>query len=86
MEERPDGADGVADAAWLRVRALADRVVQMENAIAEMVDPDPDTLAKLDRARYKAARAAERASLADALSDHMETIRSHQRNGSPSNT
>lgn len=85
MEERPDGPDGVADAAWMRVRALADRVAALEDAVAEMVDPDPDTLARLDRARLKASRAAERASLADALSDHLDEIRSHRRNSSSSN-
>lgn len=48
----------------------------MEEAVAEMVDPDPDTLARLDRARLKAARAANRASLADALADHLDQVRS----------
>lgn len=78
MDDQVDGADGVADQAWTRVRALADKVAQLEAAAAEMVDPDPDTLARLDRARYKAAKAAQRASLADALSDHLEEIRSRR--------
>jgi hypothetical protein len=78
VDDRADGADGVADAAWTRVRALAEKVARLEEAAAEMVDPDPDTLAKLDRARYKAARAAERASLADGLADHLQDIRSRR--------
>lgn len=68
----------MADQAWTRVRVLADKVAQLEAAAAEMVDPDPDTLARLDRARYKAAKAAQRASLADALSDHLEEIRTRR--------
>ncbi len=78
MDDRADGADGIADAAWTRVRALADKVAQLEAAAAEMVDPDPDTLARLDRARLKAARAAQRASLADALADDLGDIRSRR--------
>ena len=82
MEDETQGADGVADAQWTRVRTLADRVTQLEEAVAEMVDPDADTLARLDRARVKAARAAERASLADALADHLDEIRASRRRGS----
>lgn len=78
VDDRADGADGVADDAWTRVRALAEKVARLEEAAAEMVDPDPDTLAKLDRARYKAAKAAQRASLADALADHLDDIRSRR--------
>ncbi len=74
MIERADGADGVADEAWTRVRALADKVARLEAAVAEMVDPDPDVLARLDRARLKAAKAAQRATLADALADHLDGI------------
>lgn len=73
-----EGADGVADAAWARVRSLADKVARLEEAVAEMPDPDPDTLARLDRARLKAARAAQRASLADALADHLGDIRARR--------
>lgn len=80
MTDRADGADGVADQAWTRVRALAEKVAQLETAAAEMVDPDPDTLARLDRARLKAARAAQRASLADALADDLDGIRSRRSN------
>ncbi len=78
--DRAEGADGVANEAWARVRALADKVAQLESAAAAMVDPDPDTLARLDRARLKAARAAQRASLADALADHLGDINSRRVN------
>lgn len=74
-----DGGDSVADEQWQRVRALADRVAVMEEAVAEMVDPDPDTLARLDRARIKAQRAAERAQLADSLADTLAEIRQERR-------
>lgn len=78
MDQRADGPDEVANAEWARVRALAEKVALMEEAVAEMVDPDPDTLHRLDRARLKAARAAHRASLADALADHLEELRSRR--------
>ncbi len=51
----------------------------MEEAVAEMVDPDPDTLARLDRARVKAARAAQRAQLADELAQALEDMRAARR-------
>ena len=73
------GGDDVADKEWQRVRALADRVAAMEEAVAEMVDPDPDTLARLDRARIKAQRAAQRAQLADSLADTLAEIRLERR-------
>lgn len=85
MDDRDDGADGVADSAWARVRGLADKVSRLEEAVAEMVDPDPDTLARLDRARLKAARAAQRASLADSLADDLEHIQA-RRGHTPSST
>lgn len=84
MDDHDDGADGVADAAWARVRGLAEKVARLEAAVAEMVDPDPDTLARLDRARVKAARAAERASLADALADDLDDIRARRVHRTPS--
>lgn len=82
MDDRADGPDEVADKEWERVRTLAGKVARLEEAVAEMVDPDPDTLARLDRARLKAARAADRASLADALADHLDEIRA-RRNHTP---
>jgi hypothetical protein len=84
VDDHDDGADGVADAAWARVRGLAEKVARLEAAVAEMVDPDPDTLARLDRARVKAARAAERAALADALADHLDDIRARRGHRTPS--
>jgi hypothetical protein len=84
VDDRDDGADEVADAAWARVRGLAEKVARMEAAVAEMVDPDPDTLARLDRARVKAARAAQRATLADALADDLDDIRARRGHRSPS--
>ena len=82
MDQRADGADEVANAEWARVRALAERVAALEDAVAEMVDSDPDTLHRLDRARLKAARAADRAALADALADHLQDLRSRRRGSS----
>lgn len=84
MDDRDDGADEVADAAWARVRGLADKVTRLEAAVAEMIDPDPDTLARLDRARLKAARAAQRAALADALADDLDDIRARRGHRTPS--
>jgi hypothetical protein len=74
-----DGGDGVADAQWQRVRAMAERVAALEEAVAEMIDPDPDSLARLDRARIKAARAAQRAKLADELAEALEDMRAARR-------
>lgn len=76
---RQVGGDNVADDQWQRVRAMAERVATMEEAVAEMVDPDPDTLARLDRARVKAARAAQRAQLADELAQALEDMRAARR-------
>lgn len=76
---QPTGGDGVADAEWERVRAMAERVSAMEVALAEMVDPDPDALARLDRARIKLSRAAARAQLADQLAEHLAQIRAARR-------
>jgi hypothetical protein len=84
VDDRDDGADGVADAAWARVRGLAERAARLEAAVAEMVDPDPDTLARLDRARVKAARATQRAALADALADDLDGIRARRGHRAPS--
>jgi hypothetical protein len=73
------GGDGVADDQWQRVRAMAERVAALEEAVAEMIDPDPDSLARLDRARIKAARAAQRAKLADELAEALEDMRAARR-------
>ncbi len=82
-DETPAGGPyGMADAEWRRVRSLSDRLSEMEAAVAEMVDPDPDTLAKLDRLRYRASRAANRATLADALADSLTEIDDRRRDSS----
>lgn len=86
-DERADGVDadadpgtfGVADGQWRRVREVAERLARMEEAVAEMVDPDADSLARLDRLRIKAARAAERARLADSLAEHLTDIADRRR-------
>lgn len=75
-----DGPYGVADAEWRRVRGMVARLTAMEEAVAEMVDPDPDTLARLDRLRIKTARATNRATLADALADSLTDISDRRRN------
>lgn len=77
-----DGAYGVADEQWTRVRSLIARLNEMETAVAEMVDPDPDTLARLDRLRLRTARATERATLADALADSLTSIEDRRRGAS----
>lgn len=74
----------MADAEWQRVRGMAERLAELEAAVAEMVDPDTDTLARLDRARLKAARAANRAQLADELAAHLDEIRASKRRHSGS--
>lgn len=76
------GPYGVADAEWQRVRSLVARLDEMEAAVAEMIDPDPDTLAKLDRLRLRTARATGRATLADSLAESLTTINDHRRRGS----
>jgi hypothetical protein len=73
------GPAGVADEEWRRVRDLAERVVEIEEIVARMVDPDAESLARLDRARVKAAKAVQRAELADHLADVLESIRSERR-------
>ncbi len=77
-----DGAHGVADEQWTRVRSLIARLNEIEAAVAEMVDPDPDTLARLDRLRLRTARATERATLADALADSLTSIEDRRRGAS----
>jgi len=79
-----DGTFGVADGEWRRVREMADRLAVMEEAVAEMIDPDPDTLARLDRLRVKTARAVHRAKLADSLAEHLTDIADRRRFAGPS--
>jgi len=72
------GPDAVADAQWARVRALAARVAELE--ARDAADPlDEDDRARLERARTRAARAAQRALLADALADRLAAVRPSRR-------
>jgi len=67
------GPDAVADALWSRVRRLArlaDRLAEAE-AVGEL---DEDGQARLARARLRLSRAAERAQLADELSDQLAEV------------
>jgi hypothetical protein len=68
------GAQAVADQQWERVRALArvaDRLAQQE---AES-GLDDDGEMRLARARLRAARAADRALLADQIADRLAELR-----------
>jgi hypothetical protein len=69
-----EGADSVADAQWDRVRALASTVARLEAQEAE-AGLDDDGEARLVRARLRAARAAERALLADQIADSLAEVR-----------
>ncbi|HJZ61819.1 MAG TPA: hypothetical protein VKD47_06675 [Miltoncostaeaceae bacterium] len=82
MDERPEqpGPEGVADAAWDRVRELAGRADALERLAALDPDPDPELAMRLARVRAKAGRAVDRAELADALADRLgELERSRRR-------
>lgn len=72
------GPDAVADALWSRVRRLA-RLAERLNEADLLGELDEDGQARLARARLRLSRAAERAQLADELSDQMAEIRSHRR-------
>ncbi|MGD9696483.1 MAG: hypothetical protein AB7V42_12595 [Thermoleophilia bacterium] len=63
-------AEEVADQMWSRVRLLASRVAPLAelDALGEL---DEDGRARLDALRVRAARAAERARLADELADKV---------------
>jgi len=73
-EAPPAGADLVADAQWERVRALASTVARLEAHGVEH-GMDEETEALLARARIRAARAAERAVLADAIADRLAELK-----------
>jgi hypothetical protein len=77
-EHATSGPEAVADAQWARVRALGARVAALEARAAD--EPlDEEELARLVRARQRAARAAERAVLADHLADRLAEVRSRER-------
>ena len=67
-------ADAVGDAEWAKVRHLAERVALLEAAMVEGHDDD-ELEGRLARARIKAARATERALLADSLADELGRLR-----------
>ena len=73
-----DGPEAVADAEWARVRALAATVARLE---AQEVEHGLDEagVARLERARVRVARAAERALLADGLADRLAEMRPRER-------
>lgn len=73
-EHAPDGADAVADTQWRRVRDLAQTAERLA-ALQAAGDLDDDGEMRLARARLRAARAAERALLADEIADRLADLR-----------
>ena len=69
-----DRSEAVADELWDRVRRLAERVARYEEADA-LGELDEEGRARLDALRVRAARAAERARLADHLADMVAEAR-----------
>lgn len=69
-----DRSEAVADEQWDRVRRLAERVARYEEADA-LGTLDEEGRARLDALRVRAARAAERARLADHLADMVAEAR-----------
>jgi hypothetical protein len=67
---RTDRSEAVADELWERVRSLAERLARYEEAEA-VGELDEDGRARLGSLRVRAARAAERARLADELADEL---------------
>jgi hypothetical protein len=67
---RDDRSEAVADGLWERVRSLAERMARYEEAEA-VGELDEEGRARLDSLRVRAARAAERARLADELADEL---------------
>lgn len=81
-EETPGGAASVADAQWQRVRALASTVSRLEaQGVEDGLDEDGE--ARLARARIRAARAAERALLADEIADRLAELKPAAGRGAP---
>ena len=73
MSPRPrtesSGAEGVADALWMRVRRMN---AELERLASGPDQPDAD--ARIDATRLRAARAVQRAELADRLADELREI------------
>ena len=68
------GADVVADKQWQRVRALAEAADRLAEEEANG-DLDDDGEMRLARARLRAARAVERAVLADQIADQLAELK-----------
>jgi hypothetical protein len=77
-EDLPAEPDRVADELWARVRVLAARVERLSVAADEDA-LGPDDVLRLERARVRLARAAERAQLADDLADQVAEVRMRRR-------
>jgi hypothetical protein len=73
-----DRSEAVADELWGRVRRLAERVARFEEADA-VGELDEEGRARLDALRVRAARAVDRARLADELSDRVAEARASGR-------
>lgn len=69
-----EGAEAVADKQWERVRALARVAERLERQEAEAGLDDEGEM-RLARARIRAARAADRAMLADQIADRLAELR-----------
>ena len=82
-DDLPAEPDRVADELWGRVRVLAARVERLSAAAdADVLSPEDEL--RLERARVRLARAAERAQLADDLADQVAEVRMRRRRaGSP---
>jgi hypothetical protein len=73
-EGTSEGAQAVADQQWQRVRALAQVADRLARQEAES-GLDDDGEMRLARARLRAARAADRALLADQIADRIAELR-----------
>ncbi len=74
---RADRSSEVADELWERVRTMASKVASLEAADA-LGELDEEGRARLAVLRMRCARAAERAQLADSLSDTVAEARSRR--------
>jgi len=82
-DDLPAEPDRVADELWARVRVLAARVERL-TAAADADGLGPDDELRLERARVRLTRAAQRAQLADDLADQVAEVRlRRRREGSP---
>jgi hypothetical protein len=75
-----DRSESVADQMWERVRRLAERMARFEQAEA-VGELDEDGRARLASLRLRCARAADRARLADELSDRVADARAARDRG-----